>query len=118
MRITFRTDGQEVTDRRSTRQDAPRSFRIVFLLIVGISLLAVLGSFVGDGGLTILYQQTRVKADLQARIFAEQTRRQRLVARVDNLKNDPFELERVAREELGLVREREIVFDFRTSGPR
>jgi cell division protein FtsB len=118
MRIAFKTDVQEVPERRPSHRGTSRTFRIVFLAVVGVSALALLGTIVGDGGVTIIYQQNKVRKDLEVRISAEENRRLRLLARVESLQSDPSELERVAREELGLVREREIVFDFREPGPR
>jgi cell division protein FtsB len=120
MPIVFKSDAQAVhgPDRSTGQREPSRFFRIALLTAVGCSLLAILSSFLGDGGLMVILQQRRVKQDLLVRITAEEMRSARLSARVEALKNDPTELERVAREELGLVREREIVFDFRTAPPR
>jgi cell division protein FtsB len=80
--------------------------------------VAISSSFIGDGGVTVIYQQSRYKKLLAAKIQEEEARRESLLARIEGLKNDPLEVERMAREELGLVRESELVFDFREAGPR
>jgi cell division protein FtsB len=112
VRITFRTDTQALPGKGRPAYES-RAFRIALFLVIGCSFLSVLGSFLGDGGLMFIYQQSQNKRDLRAKIVAEEAHRQQLLARVEALKHDPFELERVAREELGMTREREIVYDFR-----
>ncbi len=117
MRISFRTDSED-----NRPADAPggagRAYHILLVSVLGIAALAIVSSFIGDGGVTVIYQQSRHKKLLAAGIQREEARRETLLARIEGLKHDPLEVERMAREELGLVRESEIVYDFREAGPR
>ncbi|HLF56089.1 MAG TPA: septum formation initiator family protein [Thermoanaerobaculia bacterium] len=56
------------------------------------------------------YQQTRAREErLKAEIAATETRIGALERKIERLQNDPATLDRVAREELGLVRPDEVV---------
>ena len=116
MRIIFRID--DGTQSRYRKEPQSRFFRIAALAVIGIFLLVLVGSVLGDGGLIRIYQLTKDRENLQSRIGVEEVRQQELLGRIAALKDDPGELERIAREELGMVREGEIVFDFRPPGPQ
>jgi len=84
---------------------------VPFFVIISL-LAATIISIFGDGGMPT---QTRMRATLQD----EQERSQELEAYVNKLKNnvhrlqnDPRELERAARERLGMARPDEAVFFF------
>lgn len=65
-----------------------------------------------DGGLPRLrkLQQEKVEARVRVSRLSEEIRRLR--AEVERVKRDPSHVERTARDELGLVRQTEIVFQF------
>jgi cell division protein FtsB len=99
---------------RSPRQQ--KAFRAALLLVLVLCGLALWASLTGDGGITVMYEQRALIRELEGKIALEEARKHRMLARIDALRSDTFQLERIAREELGLVREREIVYDFRAKG--
>lgn len=116
VRIIFRTDNRPVPIKRKGQRETPGFYRVALAITIGLAIIAIVGSLLTEGGLSVIYRQARLKSELKAKIASEEIRRQDLMDRVEALKHDQFELERVAREELGLVRENEVVFDFRESG--
>lgn len=88
------------------------------LLVVFFSLLGLL-SLLGNRGLVRLYRLSRTKGELSREIERLQTSNEALRRQLEALKTDPFAIEKIAREDLGLVRPGEIVYDFRTArGPQ
>ena len=84
---------------------------ILASLIVVVGLLV--GSLFGDRGLLQLVSQ-RERADALAREIEQlKTDNSRLAADIGALRRDPAAIERLAREELGLVRPGETVFVIR-----
>jgi cell division protein FtsB len=63
----------------------------------------------GDTGIGSLLEISRRVERAEARLEAARAERARLVREVKALRSDPFELEVVAREQLGMVRPGEIV---------
>jgi cell division protein FtsB len=116
MRTAFRLD--DVPVHRDSRQREETIFRASSGVVLCVVVVLVFWSMIGDGGLVVRHNQGDEAKALRERIAQEQSRSQLLLARVELLKSESFELERVAREELGLVREGEIVFDFRPPGIR
>jgi len=95
----------------------PRALRpgwIVAALLVGLLLAAVLG----DNGVLQLWRlQGQVEA-LHRQVQALEAENERLARAIAELRNDPAVIERLAREELGLVRPGERVLRFpRTPRP-
>jgi cell division protein FtsB len=86
------------------------------LLPIGILALAVVAvpvmvlSPTGLGRLRNL-QHERVRAETEVSRLTEEIRQLR--AEVTRIKSDPAAVERVARDELGLVRQTEVVFQFK-----
>jgi cell division protein FtsB len=86
------------------------------LLPIGILSLAVVAvpvmvlSPTGLGRLRNL-EQERTRAEVEVSHLTEQIRQLR--AEVTRIKSDPAAVERVARDELGLVRQTEVVFQFK-----
>ena len=78
-------------------------------------LLAIL-SAVGDRGVVRLYRLIRTRADIAHEIARLREVNGHLAEEVRALREDPSRIEGIARDELGLVRPGEIVYDFR--GPR
>ncbi len=83
-----------------------KQYRLLVLLLL---LLAVL-SFWGDRGLIHLYQLHRTKAELQAEIHRLREAVEALNQEVQAFKTQPGRLEEIAREDLGLVKPGEIVY--------
>ena len=82
-------------------------------VVVGILILLILGFTVfGENGLlNLVRSQKRTQA-----LFLEAERlkkeNQKLKEEIERLKNDPSHIERLAREELGMVKPGELVFQF------
>jgi cell division protein FtsB len=78
---------------------------------VAVALVLVVGSLAGEGGFR---RYSRLQADVaaleekNARIAAENARLQR---EIKQLRSNPAAIERAAREQLGLVRPGEVVFN-------
>jgi len=79
-------------------------------LVGGMMLFTVLS----DQGLLGLYRLEQEKARLELRLAQLQAENERLRAEIERLKNDPAYLEKVAREELGMVQQDELVFQFKS----
>jgi len=80
-----------------------------YRLLAFLLLLAVL-SFWGDRGLIHLYQLHRTKAELQAEIHRLREAVEALNQEAQAFKTQPGRLEEIAREDLGLVKPGEIVY--------
>ena len=87
--------------------------RVLPLLVVAGAAVAVPVLVFSPSGLARLtaLRQERARADEEvARVSREI---ERLRAEVQRVKDDPAYVERAARDELGLVRQTEVVFQFR-----
>ncbi len=88
------------------------------LRLVAILLLAlVAASVIGNRGLIRLYQMHRTKAALTREIEQLAATNAALAEEVRALRTDRSRVEAIAREELGLVKPGELVYEFR-SAPR
>ncbi len=82
-----------------------------YLLIAGVALLGILGfSLFGKNGLVHLYRVDRERQEFERRLAELEHENQRLREQIQKLTNDPEYLEKVAREELGMVEPDELVF--------
>lgn len=86
-----------------------RRFRLVGAVVI---LLAIL-SAVGDRGVVRLYRLARARADLTREIARLHEVNRELAEEVRALREDPSRVEGIARDELGLVRPGDMVYDFR-----
>ena len=116
MRTAFRLE--DVPARQDPRLREQRVYGIVLAVVVCFAAVTLICSMIGDGALVVMHNQRDETRALRERIATEQARAEMLLARVESLRSASFEVERVAREELGLVREGEIVFDFRPPAHR
>jgi len=82
-----------------------------------VVILLGIFSAVGERGLVPLYRLARTRADLEREIARLREANAQLAEEVRALREDPGRLEAIAREELGLVRPGETVFDFRPDRP-
>lgn len=86
--------------------------------LLSIALLFLFLSIFGQNGLLQMGDLMRVRKALVEDIAALQSENMELTKEIEGLKNDPFYVERVAREELNLVRPNEIVFQISPSTRR
>ena len=80
---------------------------------VGILVLIILGFTVfGDRGLIKLVSCQRQREALAVEASRLQQENQRLIVEIERLKGDDSYLEQLAREDLGMVKPGELVFQF------
>jgi cell division protein FtsL len=92
-------------------------YRSRLVLVAILLLLLVAASLVGDRGLLRLYRLHRTRAALTREIEQVSAANAALAEEVRALRTDPGRIEAIAREELGLVKPGEIVYEFRAAAP-
>ena len=100
----------EETPRPSARPDRPsvKPWRYAALSLL-FSILLFAFFLVGDRGFLHVRRQRHRLADLQAEVSGLATENEKIDAEVKALKNDPKAVEKIAREELNMVRPDEVV---------
>ena len=88
------------------------------LWVVGLSGVLAAASALGPRGVAHLRRLDRDAARIEAADAALEAQNDRLILRIDALRNDPRTLESVARDELGMVKPGEVVFRFVPEAPR
>ena len=78
-------------------------------------LLLLFYAFVGDRGAIHLWRLQGEKAKLDEQNYRLQKDNEALREKINRLRTDDFYLEKVAREELNMVRPGEVVFRFQSS---
>lgn len=78
-------------------------------LPVAFGVCVLLGSVAGQHGLPGLLKAREESRQLATQVAMLRTENAALRVRADQLRNDPAEIERVARHDLGLVRRDELV---------
>lgn len=92
------------------------TYRKLWPLVLLAALVGIL--FFGDKGLMRLLQLERQKAQLQAELKRGEETNATLRSEIEALRNDPKTIEGIARRELGMVKNDEVVYQFRTSTNR
>jgi cell division protein FtsB len=87
------------------------------VVILAAGALVVVGLVVGANGTMRVWQMERELEVLEQEIVRLRAQTLTLTQTVDRLRNDPLYVEKLAREELGYVREGETVLKF-PSQPR
>ena len=95
--------------------DLRRKALVVLFWFVALSLL--FNSLFGDMGLIQGFRQRHLLARLQEEVRTLRQSNDRLAADTYALKHDPYRIEQIAREELGLGRPGEILFLFQDPEP-
>lgn len=96
---------------QSDSQQPNRKFRFPWWWAVLLTLLLGFALF-GDNGVLRLIKAYHQKQHLQLQVEQLEQENRRLQAEIEALKKDPKAIERLARQELGMVREDEIVYQF------
>jgi len=86
-----------------------RRLRYVGLLVLVLGLLSAFS----DRGILRLYRLVRVRAELRGEIARLKASNERLTEEARALREDPIRIEAIAREDLGLVRPGDVVYEFR-----
>ena len=92
---------------------SPRGRRILNLLLGFATVVVMVDALVGEKGLVA---RMRARAELQKQYAAVQTLKQQNITlrdQAESLRDDPAAIEAVAREELGLIRDGELLFILR-----
>lgn len=87
---------------------------MTFLVLGGLTAYLLLVAVFGEQGLLKVRQLDREKTELEERVAALDAETAVLRSEVRGIQSDPFLYEKAAREQLGLVKPGEIVYDFRT----
>ena len=93
-----------------TRPESSLRKKAATLFCVILVLALAVGSLFGDRGILQLVDQKERAAKLAQELEDLRTENLRLAAQIQSLRTDPRAIERLAREELGLVRPGETVF--------
>jgi cell division protein FtsB len=92
------------------RRPFSKQLRLALLLLVGLAVV----SLVGDRGLVRLYQMHQEKTTLEGEVESLAATIDQLKDEARALRSDAATIEAIAREELGLVKPGELVFQFPT----
>ena len=84
--------------------------RLLNYALVFVTVVLVVDALVGDKGLTDTIRARRQYAELAASLAQKRQENARLRDEIRRLREDPKRIEAVAREELGLMREGEVLF--------
>ncbi len=87
-------------------EKVPRHTALIKLGVASLVVLLLMAGFKGYRDLTFVQGQ---EASLAAEIAATEERIHLLEDRIERIKNDPASLEQIAREELGWVRDGDVV---------
>ena len=101
---------------RPPDRDRPSPFRHLRLAVIFLLALVVV-SVMGNRSLLRLYQMHRDRAALEREIDQVTSANVALAEEVRGLRTDPARVEAIAREELGLVKPGELVYEFRSVSP-
>ncbi|MCZ6695396.1 MAG: septum formation initiator family protein [Acidobacteria bacterium] len=88
------------------------ALRTLFWFLTAILLF---NAFFGDMGIIEAVRQRRTARRLRHEVVALRTANDTLRAEIEGLRRDPFRIESIAREELGLSRPGELIFLFQDS---
>jgi cell division protein FtsB len=82
-----------------------------------VLVLAILGVAIwGEKGILCALRANQQKADLQRQVQDLESTNQELRKEIEALKSNPRYLEAIARKELGMVKQDELVYQFRSQG--
>ncbi len=87
--------------------------RLVFFTIMLLTLLYILGSFtLGDSGLIRYLELRKKKAQIEQEVKDVELKNSSLKSELKLLKENPFYLEKHAREEFGMAKPDEYIFKY------
>jgi cell division protein FtsB len=88
-----------------------KQHRIVIGGGIGCFLLLSLLAMAGERGFFEVYQFNRHLQHVESRIQALEVENERMRLQLTGLRSDPYQIEKLARGDLGLVRPDEIIFE-------
>jgi cell division protein FtsB len=92
--------------------------RVLPLVVLAIGALGTPWLLISTGGTSRLTQLEREREEVELEISRLSKRVHELRARTQAVRSDPREVERVARDKLGLVRQTEVIFQFEPAAAR
>lgn len=115
---TLRAEGEEAVRYRGKKSSAKvaqsafgRPQLVFFLAAVGTAIIVLVTVFGQRGVMEVHALKRKIKATSEEIAHFENVN-SGLKERIKNLKEDPFTVEQIAREELGLVKPGETVYEF------
>ncbi len=100
---------QQVDAERQRRNTVFYAVTGILLIYLGITLLA------GENGIFKYLELQKNKQNLDTEIASLEKQNKDLKKQVNSLKHDPFYIEKSAREEFGLAKKNELIFQFEDS---
>jgi len=97
---------------------APWRTRLLTYALGFVTFVLVVDALVGDKGLLDTMRARRQYADLSASLAQKRQENAHLRDLIHRLNEDPAAIESLAREELGLMRDGEVLFIVRDAKPR
>jgi cell division protein FtsB len=96
---------------------SPLRTRLLNYVLVFVTVVLVVDALVGDKGLLDTMRARRQHAEISATIERKRQENARLREEIRRYREDPSAIEALAREELGLMRDGEILFIVRDVKP-
>jgi cell division protein FtsB len=114
-----RSGGVEPLRRKRAVPAPPSIFqrRGIHVLLIFVTLVLVIDSLVGEKGLMESMRARRQYREVAASLEAIRHENARMREEVRRLKEDPAAIESLAREELGLIRQDEVLFIIKDAKP-
>jgi cell division protein FtsB len=98
---------------RKTVIETQKRRRFILLTVAGFFAVYFIFSFVfGDSGLLSYFRMERTKGKLNHEIEDLRQKNAELKNQIEALRSDPQYIEQIAREQLGLVKDGEIIYQF------
>jgi cell division protein FtsB len=112
--VAKKDDARQAPRRRipvpTSANRAPRTRKIVHLLLIFVASVIVVDALVGDRGLVAMLRARREYDELSASVAQQRAENARLRETARRLREDPSAVEEIARRELGLIKPGERVF--------
>lgn len=90
-----------------------RKRRLIFITLTTLAIMYILSqSIFGDMGLMRYFELRKTKARLEAQIKEIEQDNERLKAQLKAIKEDPYIREKHAREDYGLAKPDELIFQY------
>ena len=87
--------------------------RFILLAVAGFFTVYFIFSFIfGDAGLLSYFRMQRTRGRLNHEIEELRQKNDELRNQIESLRSDPHYIEQIAREQLGLVKDGEIIYQF------
>lgn len=106
------TDSKDLKSNREIEVDNGKRRRILILISLSFFIFLVIAAIFRDDGIIKIHQLNKKLDLLEWNIVNMKKENDRIKSEIHTLKRDPSYVEKIAREDLGLVKPGEIVFEF------